>query len=432
MSAEAGNAVAAQGGKVVATRRRGKSEGEAKGADESKKPKTAAQAAAASSQQRRTEQHSLGGDSGDEDMDNHEDALAVGAGFSGQAAGSAVGGGSVPGPCAGGCGGGGGGATAIVPAGAAEDPLAAIQRQLAALAPIMPTLSGMAQQLATITPQIQELHAGYQQLAETVQDHAARLDHQARQLQAHSDRITELEVRVGALSVGGGGPAQSGGGVPSPARAASPVGPGEPAAPPPFEPSYVEARGWCSFEDRTTQGLSKAQCAAVADALKGHLDPQIAARMGEAQVRGLKNFTFRVPVRGGLATCLEITGIANDLVKSGRLSLPEAYTDRSALRWAAERSPEAQAKLAALLRILRAAEHAVKAKAGAGEAAWAAATAAPNWRDNAVEVTGGPGGAFTVCEIGPGGTHKWNPEGLTALGFAHPGPFLAAAPSGRR
>ena len=151
---------------MVATRRRGKSEGELKGAEDLKKPKTAAQAAAASSQQRRAEQLALGGDSGDECMEaNPEDAFGLGEGFSSPAAGNGLG----QGPCAGSSGGGGGGVTAIVPSSADEDALAVIQRQLAALTPILPTLTGMAQQLATITPQIQELHAGYQRLADTVQ-----------------------------------------------------------------------------------------------------------------------------------------------------------------------------------------------------------------------------------------------------------------------
>ena len=88
--------------------------------------------------------------------------------------------------------------------------------------------------------------------------------------------------------------------------------------------------------------------------------------------------------------------------------------------------------MASLLRVLRAAEHVITAKTTAGENQWAGVTATPNWRDNSVEILGRPGGMVVLCEVGPGGIHKWKPEGLQALGFDHPGPFLASAPAARR
>ena len=59
--------------------------------------------------------------------------------------------------------------------------------------------------------------------------------------------------------------------------------------------------------------------------------------------------------------------MANDLVREGQLGLPEAFDDRGALRFVAERSPEAQAKMTSLVRVLRAAEHVVTTKTRAGE-----------------------------------------------------------------
>ena len=286
------------------------------------------------------------------------------------------------------------GAVAMAPA---EDPLVAIQRQLAALSPLVPMVTAMA-------AQVQELHNGYQRLTNMVAERGDRLDMQAGAIRANQGRIEALEQKVQQLSVAPDVPRPPVAAEAAPAPpvpAASEVG----LAPPGFTPAFVEARGWCKFQDRSTKGLTKAQCSSILATLKTHLDPGVAARVGDVQVRGLRNHVFRFPVQGGAGTCMEVSGVANDLVKVGQVGLPDTYENREALRFSAERSPEDQTKMAAMLRILRAAEKTIADKTAAGEAQWAGITASPNWREHAVELPGFQGGLLVLCAIGQGGVH---------------------------
>ena len=146
---------------------------------------------------------------------------------------------------------------------------------------------------------------------------------------------------------------------------------------PTFQPSYVEARGWCTFQDRRTKGLTREQCAAIVDSLKTQLAPEVAARVGAMQVRGLRSYTFRIAVSGGEGPCGEVCGVANDLVAAGTLSLPEGYTNRRSLRFGQEKSPEAQAWIGTIVRILRAAETALQTRVAA-DGRWAGVTAEPH------------------------------------------------------
>ena len=322
---------------------------------------------------------------------------------------------------------------------ASIDSLADIRSQLAALTAMVTGVARAMPTVSTIAAGVNDLRLGFQRLEHTVTEHGDRLDTHGTQLLGHQARIERLEKQVRDLTearaTGAEGPAHAAEPAsqrPAATAAASPAQPvpaAAPAADPPaFTPSYVEAKGWCTFQERGTKGYTKPQCATIVDALRAELDGVMAARLGHVQVRGLRNYAFRVPVQGGLVACREVSGIANDLSREGRLQQAAALPAGTTLRWTIERSPDDQLRVANLLRVLRAAEKVVQNKTAGGEAQWAGVSAVPNWRDFAVELLGLPRGAQTVCTIAQGGTHQWNPEGLRVMGFDHPGPFLASAP----
>lgn len=298
--------------------------------------------------------------------------------------------------------------------------LSAIQRQLQLL---LTTTAAIQQQQRTLEGRLDAAVAPV----------VSRVDAHEEQLGVFGTTLEDHERRIAALEVRGSGPSAARGEAAHPPPAARPApaaAAGE--APPTWQPKYIEAKGWCTFEERTTKGLTREQCEAIVASLKQRLAPSIAAQVGELEVRGLRSYAFRVRIRGGLGVVLEVSGVARDLVASGALRLPPGYGALATLRWTVEKSEEERARLAAMLRVLRAAEAVVHKKAAGDEPQWSGVEAKPNWRDNAVELLGLPAGRVVVCTVSLGGALSWEPLGLRALGFDHPGPLLAAGAAGRR
>ena len=293
--------------------------------------------------------------------------------------------------------------------------LAAIQAQLAGLSSLVGLESRMAN---TMTSMLAE---AVRPLAQQVEAQEARMDQHDVTLGLHASRLDRIE----AHALGTASPQPGADAGPRPSESAPTVGGGV------FQPSFVEARGWATFDNRQTHGLTRTQCQAIVGSLKGQLAPEIAQHVGEVQVRGMRNYTFRINVRGGAAVAFEVAGVANDLVAEGSLQLPVGAPNRSALRFATEKSPPALARQASLLRVLRAVEAKVKALTEQ-EARWAVAEASPNWRESCVEVLGLPGGKITVASFELGGAICWCSEGLASLGATSGAQLLAAGPGPAR
>lgn len=308
--------------------------------------------------------------------------------------------------------------------------LAAIQRQLASLAGLLAQLAGLVGLEARMGQHLMGVEANLRShVSEELAPVKAQLAAHGQTLEEHTELIHALARRVDSLESGAASQATSPPGSPGlstrPAATAAP--------PAEFEPAFVEARGWATFETRRTQGLTRAQCQVIVDRLREHLSEEVRQHVGALSVPGYRSYTFRVAVRGGFAVVREVAGVANDLVADGTLSLPEGVAQGSSLRFNAERSPQAQARLQGLLRALRAVEALVaRKKAGDDAADWAEVKAEPNFREATVEVLMRGGARLQVASFALGGSATWNVEGLTFLGVASGPQLLAAAPPERR
>lgn len=315
------------------------------------------------------------------------------------------------------------------------------------------TLNSLCAQMQAMQSLMQQVAASQQTLMDTTCAMRPILDQVSTQVVGHSARLEQhganlrdLQARVGAIEASGIA------GIGATRAAASGTGPHMPAppsahAPPPspdarqrppevlhvpaqqFQPSYVEVRGWCSFDARRTAGLTRTECQSVVQQVRAHLAPEVAAHVGDISVRGVRNYAFKVAVRGGANIVAEVAGVANDLVASGTVQLPMGRPDRSMLRFNPERSQEAMDRQGAILRVLRATEGLIARREVEGQAQWAGKQARPNWRDSAVEVLGLPRGRLVVASAALGGDLTWNPEAFQVLGVQGPAALMAHAPA---
>ena len=101
-----------------------------------------------------------------------------------------------------------------------------------------------------------------------------------------------------------------------------------------FVPSYLEVKGFCSFEEKNTKGISRAVITDFVNKFKEYLDEEKKAWVGVPQIRGLKSFKFKVKVKPGHAW--EIRELWTDFVSQHDVRLAGVV-----LYFIAGRSPEA-------------------------------------------------------------------------------------------
>jgi len=87
----------------------------------------------------------------------------------------------------------------------------------------------------------------------------------------------------GAPSAPGSAVTGSGGGAPSGAGSVQ------------FEPKLIEIRGFSTWETVKEKGILKADGKTMVDYLKSKLEPGVAAKLGEVQFGGLRNYALKIP-----------------------------------------------------------------------------------------------------------------------------------------
>ena len=134
----------------------------------------------------------------------------------------------------------------------------------------------------------------------------------------------------GAPSVPGSA-ATSGGGAPSGAGSVQ------------FEPKLIEIRGFSSWETVKEKGILKADGKTMVDFLKSKLEPPLAAKLGEVQFGGLRNYALKIPCP--TEVIFEIKTLWDAELKAGTNEvtyLAPGATDASKLYCILERSEPAK------------------------------------------------------------------------------------------
>ena len=81
-----------------------------------------------------------------------------------------------------------------------------------------------------------------------------------------------------------------------------------------FQPSFLELKGWCDWASRKENGVSHSQATRLVAAIKAKLPGTMASDIGEMQLRGLHNFSVRLPVLNP-EKAYEIKGTIQDIIK---------------------------------------------------------------------------------------------------------------------
>ena len=267
--------------------------------------------------------------------------------------------------------------------------------------------------LAKVTTDLQT-HVG-NQIAQVSAEMGGKLDHltqavasQGARIDAHDNRFEALERDMAELrkqvQEGKKGSTDSEG----------------------FVPGFVEVEGWCRFEDRGAEGVTRDEIEEHMVAVKGKAPASIRAAMGIIQVGGYRNSRFRVLVANGRAP--EVRDWMRELYEGD-----ETMRIKGAdMKVRVERSPEQKANLGYFLRGLRATEHRL-AKLRAAQVddeqddrMEGQPGAKPDWRRWAITV-----GTLTVAHL-PRGAQEvtWTADGLAFL-KAGSGAELLAEVEGR-
>jgi hypothetical protein len=73
-----------------------------------------------------------------------------------------------------------------------------------------------------------------------------------------------------------------------------------------FEPTYVELKGFCDYQDRFEKGITRGEAEALVERLKRSVPEALRADIGPLRLRGLRNYSIRVPCSNN---CLEVGGV---------------------------------------------------------------------------------------------------------------------------
>ena len=134
----------------------------------------------------------------------------------------------------------------------------------------------------------------------------------------HEERIKKIEGKLaGVATLGGVG--SGGGGLPGAE----------------FTPNFVEVKGFCTFEEKATKGVTRAEINDFIGKFKNQLLPEQKDWIGQPQIRALKSYKFKVKVNPDMIWEIK-DNWANYVNENGILLAG------SAPRLIVERSPEAQ------------------------------------------------------------------------------------------
>ena len=82
-----------------------------------------------------------------------------------------------------------------------------------------------------------------------------------------------------------------------------------------FVPTYFDIRGFCTWDDRESQGISRPQAQEMVNRLKAQLPPDLQEKIGAIEVRGSRVHKFMVHFTPPYTT--EIAALFKDLLKQG-------------------------------------------------------------------------------------------------------------------
>ena len=108
---------------------------------------------------------------------------------------------------------------------------------------------------------------------------------------------------------------------------------------PEFQPKFIDIRGWCSYERRTLEGLTRKEAEELVESLKELLDESIREHVRELRPQSARSFSLHV-----YCTTSYIREIKNswvDLLQDKKIQIRGAPTE---IRVRLEASPQLQAK----------------------------------------------------------------------------------------
>ena len=202
----------------------------------------------------------------------------------------------------------------------------------------------------------------------------------------HEDRLLKLEAAVGGNNRGSWATGQGTSVAGSAASASSRVGSAD------FVPSYIELRGWSTWEERNQKGVRREEdVSPFMVALKEHMPSSYHDMLGPAKLFGARNIKVQIPVKPGMAW--ELRGVVMDAIQHGGLSLG-GVTPRVTV----EDSPLGLATKITLGKLMDGAKALLTEKNRMG---W---TVAPDWKAKAVMlVSQGQDGEHEVAHVSESG-----------------------------
>eukprot|EP00929_Paragymnodinium_shiwhaense_P047313 TRINITY_DN23998_c0_g1_i1.p1 TRINITY_DN23998_c0_g1~~TRINITY_DN23998_c0_g1_i1.p1 ORF type:complete len:286 (+),score=63.44 TRINITY_DN23998_c0_g1_i1:152-1009(+) len=85
-----------------------------------------------------------------------------------------------------------------------------------------------------------------------------------------------------------------------------------------WTPSFVEIRGFCSFDERRTKGISRGEALQLREKLIGHLHDTLKSSVGDLSLRGQRSFGLRINVAKGHLN--EVFAVWKDVIDSKDLN----------------------------------------------------------------------------------------------------------------
>ena len=116
-----------------------------------------------------------------------------------------------------------------------------------------------------------------------------------------------------------------------------------PSQPAGFQPTYLEVKNICTYEERLTQGVSRSDAIQLYNTLKQQVPETLRPHVGEPALDGLRSARMKIPVSKGLN---EVMGIWKDY-----LAQPTTYFNTRQLYVVRQRSPEEDAIVQQLGRV---------------------------------------------------------------------------------
>ena len=214
-------------------------------------------------------------------------------------------------------------------------------------------------------------------------------------MREHEDRLMKLEAAVSGSSRGSWATAQGTSVAGSAASASSRAGSAE------FVPSYIELRGWSTWEERHQKGVRREEeVSPFMESLKANMPSSYHDVLGPAKLFGARNIKVQIPVKPGMAW--ELRGVVMDAIQHGGLSLG-GVTPRVTV----EDSPAGLATKITLGKLMDGARALLTEKNRMG---WGVT---PDWKAKAVRlVSQGQAGEHEVAHVSENGLPIFSAEAI--------------------